>query len=70
MDKFVLTTGSAVAVELVETADFTAVKFQTNNCVPISYETIGEAMKAATKINQILGNPICKVIQTSVSGNL
>ena len=35
MDKFVLTTGSAVAVELVETADFTAVKFQTSNCNPI-----------------------------------
>lgn len=69
MDKFVLTTGSAVVVELSETADFTAVKFNTNNS-PMYFDTIGDAMKAAAKINQILGNPICRVIQTSVSGNL
>lgn len=62
MTKHVITTGASTVVELIETSQYGGVRFSTNIREAVLYDTVGDAMRAASKANNILGKAICIVV--------
>jgi hypothetical protein len=61
---YILSTGTAVVSELFHDTLYSGVKFTNNEKEAVTYERIGDAMKAAEEVNHILGNERCKAIYT------
>lgn len=66
MTRYIITSGTSVVSELLETKQFVEVKVTGDAEKAISYDTVGEAMHEAAKVNNTMGNPIFKVLSVEV----
>ena len=55
MTKYIISSGASVVSELLEMEQSTAVKVPNEADKALSFNTIGEAMLNASKVNKILG---------------
>ena len=72
MIKYAITTGKSVITDVLDADKYSAVKLSNNIEEAILFDKIGDAISAASKINDILGNPVCSAVsvQIPVTGNL
>lgn len=66
MIKYVISSGHSVITKLTDTEAI----FSNITDKALKFDTIGEAMRIAAKVNDLLGSSTFKVINTSVSSNL
>lgn len=55
MIKYIISSGTSVVSEILETEQVTAVKVTNEADKALSFNTIGEAMLNASKVNKIIG---------------
>lgn len=56
MIKYIISSGTSVVCEFLENEPFTAIKITNEIDKAISFDTIGEAMLKASKVNSTLGS--------------
>ena len=68
MTKYILSSGSSVISDMT-TVKGTLVGYTTTNVAEqvVQFETIGEAMEAASKINEILGQALYRAIPIDIN---
>ena len=54
MTKYIISSGTSVVSEILETEQITAVRVTNEADKAISFDTMGEAMRYAVKVNKIL----------------
>lgn len=62
MEKYVISSGSAVVKSVHEDLGSTTVVL-TNNDVPLQCTSVGEAMKIASVVNHLLGKPCFSIMR-------
>lgn len=62
MTKYILSSGTSVVCKILENEQFTAVKVTNKVDKAILFDTIGEAMLNASKVNELLGTHSYRVI--------
>lgn len=68
MTKYVITTGKCIIVAAFQFAD--SFNFEVfSNGEPLTFDKIGDAMKYAAKINELLGNACFKVESIEVGNS-
>lgn len=61
MEKYVVTSGNVVIITWSEDAD--GITFEASNKhTPIKFKTIGEAMTIASKVNNLIGSNLFKIV--------
>ena len=68
MTKYILSSGSSVISDMT-TVKGTLIDYTTTN-VPeqaVQFETIGKAMEAASKVNEILGQALYRVVPIDIN---
>ena len=68
MTKYILSSGSSVISDMT-TVKGTLVNYTTTNVSEqaVQFETIGEAMKAASEVNKILGQALYRVVPIDIN---
>ena len=68
MTKYILSSGSSVISDMTTVKD-TLVNYTTTNVSEqaVQFETIGEAMKAASEVNKILGQALYRVVPIDIN---
>lgn len=68
MTKYILSSGSSVISDMT-TVKGTLVDYTTTNVSEqaVQFETIGEAMEAASKVNEILGQALYRVVPIDIN---
>ena len=68
MTKYILSSGSSVISDMT-TVKGTLVDYTTTNVSEqaVQFETIGEAMKAASEVNKILGQALYRVVPIDIN---
>lgn len=68
MTKYILSSGSSVISDII-TVKGTLVSYTTTNVSEqaVQFETIGEAMEAASKVNEILGQALYRVVPIDIN---
>lgn len=68
MTKYILSSGSSVISDII-TVKGTLVSYITTNVSEqaVQFETIGEAMKVASKVNEILGQALYRVVPIDIN---
>lgn len=68
MTKYILSSGSSVISDMTIVKD-TLVDYTTTNVSEqaVQFETIGEAMKAASEVNEILGQALYRVMPIDIN---
>lgn len=68
MIKYILSSGSSVISDMT-TVKGTLVNYTTTNVSEqaVQFETIGEAMKAASEVNKILGQALYRVVPIDIN---
>ncbi len=66
MTKYIISSGASVVCEISEMEQSTAVKVTNETDKAISFDTIGEAMLNASKVNEILGTHGYRVMSIEV----
>lgn len=69
MIKYIISSGTSVVSELLEMGQSTAVKITNEADKAISFNTIGEAMLNASKVNKILGTHGYRAMPIEVNKN-
>ena len=66
MTKYIISSGTSVVSEILETEQITTVRVTNEADKAISFDTIGEAMFKAEKVNKILGSHCYRAIPVEV----
>ena len=68
MTKYILSSGSSVISDMV-TVKGTLVGYTTTNVAEqaVQFETIGETMEAASKVNEILGQALYRAVPIDIN---
>lgn len=68
MTKYILSSGSSVISDMT-TVKGTLVDYTTTNVSEqaVQFETIGKAMEAASKVNEILGQALYRVVPININ---
>ena len=69
MIKYIISSGTSVVCELLENGQFTTVKITNEADKAISFDTIGEAMLNASKVDKILGTNSYRIMPIEVNKN-
>lgn len=68
MTKYILSSGSSVISDMI-TVKGTLVSYITTNIAEqaVQFETIGKAMEAASKVNEILGQALYRAVPININ---
>ena len=66
MTKYIISSGTSVVSEILETEQITTVRVTNEADKAISFDTIGEAMFKAVRVNKILGSHSYREIPVEV----
>lgn len=66
MTKYIMSSGTSVIGEVLEQKEFTAVKITDDASKAIQFETIGEAMSKADRVNKILGAAVYRAVSIEI----
>lgn len=67
MLKYIISSGKSVVAEIIDKDQFEGVKVSNDSAKAISFNTIGEAIKKAIKVNNILGTNAYKAIGLEIN---
>lgn len=56
MTKYIISSGTSIVNEILENQEFVAVKISNKPSEAVQFNTIGDAMREASKVNKILGS--------------
>lgn len=66
MIKYIISSGTSIVNELLENQEYVAVRITNNPSEAIRFDTIGDAMREASKVNKILGSSTYRALSVEV----